>query len=147
MKLTAWRITLARYAEAAFDGEGARRYGGRFNRPGTPVVYAASTLALAMLAQHVVQSVTFDAEDVLVLEWEALPPGWNAPVPPPAVQEVGTRWAASKASLFLRVPSVLIPDEAFEQEHNYLINPLHPRASELEIGPARALAFDERFFK
>jgi RES domain-containing protein len=39
----------AEYAAHAFDGEGARLYGGRWNSPGRPVVYTAGSLALAAL--------------------------------------------------------------------------------------------------
>ena len=44
-----WRITSVRYADQAFDGEGARRYGGRWNRPGIAVAYCSMTLSLAAL--------------------------------------------------------------------------------------------------
>lgn len=156
MERTAWRITHARYVETAFDGEGARRYGGRFNSPGTPLIYVSSSLSLATLevlvhldrrtalTQFVALPVTFDTAEVLILEQKALPEGWNGPVPVPAVQKMGDQWAESKASLLLRVPSVLLPDEVLEYEHNYLINPHHERFSSLKIGPARPLVLDER---
>jgi RES domain-containing protein len=35
------------------DGEGSRLYGGRWNSPGLPVVYTASSLALAILETRV----------------------------------------------------------------------------------------------
>ena len=38
---TTWRIVKARHADGAFDGEGARSEGGRWNSPGTPVVYTS----------------------------------------------------------------------------------------------------------
>ena len=40
-----WRIASA--AHAAFDGEGARRYGSRWTRKGLPVVFASATMSLA----------------------------------------------------------------------------------------------------
>ncbi len=40
-----WRVS----TRDRFDGEGARRFGARWNRPGTPVIYMAATLALAIL--------------------------------------------------------------------------------------------------
>jgi RES domain-containing protein len=40
---------IARAAYSALDGEGARRSGGRWNSPGTPVVYTAGSRALAVL--------------------------------------------------------------------------------------------------
>ncbi len=41
-----WRLTLKQHTTP--DGEGARRYGGRWNN-GTPVVYTSGTLSLAAL--------------------------------------------------------------------------------------------------
>lgn len=46
-----WRLALGRYP--ALDGEGARLYGGRWNSPGTAMVYAATHIALALLEQLV----------------------------------------------------------------------------------------------
>src|SRR3990172_1776005 len=47
--ITAWRIVKARHAANAFGGEGARVEGGRWNSPGTPVVYTSQSAALAAL--------------------------------------------------------------------------------------------------
>jgi len=47
--MTAWRIVPEQWAATAFDGEGARLHGGRWNSPGKPAVYLADTRALAAL--------------------------------------------------------------------------------------------------
>lgn len=44
-----WRIVREKYAATAFDGEGAYRYGGRWNSQGRRVVYTSATLSLAAL--------------------------------------------------------------------------------------------------
>ena len=44
-----WRICRARFADEAFSGQGARRFGGRWNSPGVPMVYSSSSLALAAM--------------------------------------------------------------------------------------------------
>ena len=49
--MLAWRLCRAPFAD--LSGEGARRYGGRWNRPGRPIVYAASSAALAVLEVRV----------------------------------------------------------------------------------------------
>ena len=46
-----WR--LCRKKHAAFDGDGARAAGGRWNRHGTAVVYTSATLSLAVLEYFV----------------------------------------------------------------------------------------------
>ena len=45
----AWRIVSARFQAQAFDGEGARLHGGRWNNPGARVVYCAGSVSLATL--------------------------------------------------------------------------------------------------
>ena len=47
--LTAWRITKQKHARNAFTGEGAREFGGRWNNPGTAIVYTAQSQSLAAL--------------------------------------------------------------------------------------------------
>jgi RES domain-containing protein len=43
---TVYRICKTRYAASAFDGEGAFRFGGRWNTRGTRLIYTAGSLAL-----------------------------------------------------------------------------------------------------
>ncbi len=49
MIVTAWRITKRKHARNAFTGEGAREFGGRWNNPGTAIVYTAQSQSLAAL--------------------------------------------------------------------------------------------------
>ncbi len=49
MKITSWRIIKVSHIDSAFNGEGARIAGGRWNKIGTPMVYTAGSLALAAL--------------------------------------------------------------------------------------------------
>ncbi|MCS3698609.1 RES family NAD+ phosphorylase [Salinibacter ruber] len=150
-KTTAWRITSEKYAETAFSGEGAKEYGGRFNSPGTPVVYTSESISLATLellakaggrrrlSRRVVLPVTFREEHLITQGAEDLPGGWDDRPYGSASQQVGDKWVQSGRSLVLRVPSVVVP-----AEHNYLINPEHPTFGELEIGEPRPLKPDPR---
>jgi len=150
-KITAWRITSEKYAETAFSGEGAKEYGGRFNSPGTPVVYTSESISLATLellakaggrqrlSGRVVLPVTFGEEHLITQGGEDLPDGWDERPYGPSSQQVGDEWVQSEASLILRVPSVVVPEE-----HNYLINPEHPEFGELEFGEPRPLDPDPR---
>lgn len=151
MKLSAWRIVQARHAAHAFSGEGARLYGGRWNSPGTPLVYTAQSRALAalellvhleaplLLAGFQLFEVVFDQKLVETLPASALPANWRADPIPVAVQQLGDRWVRAAASPVLCVPSALIPGES-----NYLLNPAHPSFAALEIRPPAPFAFDPR---
>ena len=147
------------HAEDAFSGIGAARAGGRWNSPGTRVVYASGSLALAALERLVhtfsvrgleglwVHAFHFEEAAALRLsdeqppeDWnrKPVPPDWHVP-PPKLTQQIGDDWAARQASLLLRVPSAALP-----QEHNYLINPLHPSFSVGRLEQAQQFRFDER---
>jgi RES domain-containing protein len=157
MPVTAWRIVKPRFAKppvAAFDGEGARRFGGRWNSKGVPMVYLGGSLALAALEllvhlesdgldHHIAIPVTIPDELVLELSaisTKALPRTWtNNHV---LTRNLGDSWIASRHSLALRVPSAVIP-----QETNVLLNPLHPDMATLGIGKAQAFHFDQRLAK
>ncbi|MCC6144269.1 MAG: RES family NAD+ phosphorylase [Candidatus Hydrogenedentes bacterium] len=147
---TTWRIVQTRYAETAFDGEGARLYGGRWNHPGTPIVYTASTRALALLellvhlhseallGRWVQIPVTFEDKHVERLSPRQLPEDWRSGMAV-GTRDIGTGWAKSGKSLVLAVPSVIVPAEM-----NYLINPRHPDAGKLRVGKAEPVEIDPR---
>jgi len=52
--ITAWRIVKRKRAGAAFTGQGARLYGGRWNRAGIAIVYTDKSQSRAAL-ERVVQ--------------------------------------------------------------------------------------------
>jgi RES domain-containing protein len=147
---TGWRIVKSRYAAAAFDGEGARLYGGRWNSPGTRMVYTSSTISLAvlealvhlqeasLLSSYLLISVSFDDALVERLERSRLPDVWRTYPPPSELQRLGDEWVRSRRSAVLEVPSVIV-----ERESNYLLNPAHPDFS-LVIGEPEPFTFDER---
>ena len=47
--ITVYRIVKTKWAETAFDGEGARLFGGRWNSKGQSCVYLAGSESLAIL--------------------------------------------------------------------------------------------------
>lgn len=127
---------------------------GPFNSEGTPLVYTAGSLSLAVLEvlahlpsdrhlrQHRVVPVRFGEDLVERLRQEDLPDDWRATPVPPSTQALGDEWSAAKRSLALCVPSAVVPAEA-----NYLINPLHPDAAEIDVGEARPLDIDPHLVK
>jgi RES domain-containing protein len=148
---TAWRIVKAKLAPAAFDGEGAQRFGGRWNSKGTPMVYTAGSQALAvlemlihleagdLLERYRLISVKFDEALVRALDPKTLPANWKRRPTPTNIRAVGDAWVASGESVVLQVPSVIVPGES-----NYLLNPLHRDFAKLAIGKAQPFRFDPR---
>jgi len=149
--VTAWRLVRDRHAAHVWSGDGARRYGGRWNEPGTAVVYLSEHLSLAALEVlvHLDPSdapdgwTSWSAEvpdaDITWLDRSALPAGWRTEAVPGACAALGSAWATELRSPVLAVPSALVP-----QEHNLVLNPRHPDAARVVRGEAASFAFDPR---
>jgi RES domain-containing protein len=134
------------------DGEGARRYGGRWNRPGTPIIYTSGTLSLAVLEflVHVdsdilpdslisVRATIPESVSIQTIHLSDLPGNWKDKIIPASVQNLGTAWANRAASPVLKVPSVVI-----EEEWNYVLNPLHPDFDKIIWETGAPFSFDPR---
>jgi RES domain-containing protein len=151
LKISAWRITKRKHAKAAFTGEGARLYGGRWNSPGSRVVYAAESQSLAVLEmlvhldsaeilkQYVLFEIEIDASRIVTVDKAKLPRNWRADPAPERVRAIGDSWIATGASAVLRVPSALVPGES-----NFLLNPSHPDFARLIICKPLSFQFDLR---
>jgi RES domain-containing protein len=149
--MQAFRIVKKRHALDAFSGEGARAYGGRWNEPGVPMVYAACTRALAALeslahfagAERRIAFVIYELEvpDALVMQLPVarLPPDWRREEPSASTQAIGSDWQRRGQSVALLVPSVLIP-----QESCLLLNPEHPDTDKVTIRFPEPFEFDGR---
>jgi RES domain-containing protein len=153
--LIVWRICKKLRAPTAFDGEGARRYPGRWNHKGVPIVYSASSLALASLEYFVhldpddwpddLVSIGAEVPDALltdVVDAKALPSGWNKIPAPVALQDLGSDWATSSKGVALVVPSAIISNE-----RNVLLNPKHADMARVRRQPPRLFTFDPRMRK
>ncbi len=119
-----WRIAKKKYANSAFDGEGARRKGGRWTPKGFPAVYTAQTESLAALEQFVqlgdegqrIRFVCFKVEipDGLVIkeiDLASLPDNWRDTPAPDSLKAYGFEWLTKAQSVLLKVPSALISSE------------------------------------
>ncbi|GAB4043871.1 hypothetical protein GCM10028774_61120 [Spirosoma jeollabukense] len=67
-------------------------------------------------------------DSLLSVPLEQLPDGWNGLTPPGTIKDMTEKWVTDRNFLLLKVPSAVV-----EGEYNYLINPMHPRASEVVI--------------
>lgn len=138
--ILAWRVCRAVHAD--LSGEGARRWGGRWNSPGVPMVYLAEHPALAVLEVRVHLDLPPDLlpEDYVLMR-VALPEDFEAATLPDDPRGVGDAWARAGRSAVLRVPSVLVPEAT-----NLLLNPAHPRAAEARVESVAAFRFDQRLW-
>lgn len=150
--VTAWRLARARYAD--LTGEGARRYGGRWNSPGRAVVYLSEDAALPVLEVlvHLDLGPEFFPDDYVLMRIElgplaAVGDDWIEEVPdlPPSEHDcrsLGDGWLASARAPVLRVPSTIVPES-----RNLLLNPGHPLAERLSEPTNRPFAFDARLLR
>ena len=147
-----WRICSRRIAKQAFTGEGARLFPGRWNERGVPVVYTAESLALAVLEMLVHTSPELLPRDLVFIpadipsrvriqkiESSELPRDWRVYPAPLSLQSIGSEWLRSRRSAVLSVPSAVVP-----QERCILLNPLHAKFSQIEIGKPQRLTLDPR---
>lgn len=154
--VSVWRIATDTpdYTADDLSGAGAQATGGRWNARGTAMLYVSSSRALACLETvvHLSGAVALPLNrylvriDAPVAAWAARAVfdadqqvGWDA-LPAGRVSIAwGTAWAAEGASLLAQVPSVIVPEE-----HNLLINPLHPQAAQLRVTKLRRWHYDPR---
>ena len=145
-----WRLVPPPQEKTAFDGEGARRYGGRWNSAGVPMVYASEHQSLAVLEVRVhiamsgvYKSFAFDFADGLMRTFpvQQLPKDWQHEPPPVSLQRLGDQWVKAGDSVILAVPSAIVPNEL-----NFLLNPRHPDISKIQIHTATDLTLDRRLF-
>lgn len=152
MKL--YRLTLTRYADTAFSGEGARRVGSRWTPPGYPAVYTSSSIALTVLETlvhtdssvmptHQVISVAVPSKlAITAIELNQLPEEWRATPSPETLQTIGREWLDSANTVILQVPSVIV-----SLESNYVLNPLHKDFKKLIISPPKSFIIDTRLLR
>lgn len=150
-RIVCWRIVKEKHAKAAFSGEGARLYEGRWNSAGVRMVYCSENLALAALEILVhtrpfalrdkfrAFRVTFDDSLLSSIDTKKLPKGWDAQPPGRPSKTIGDEWIKSDRSVVLAVPSVLVP---FEK--TYLLNPRHADFARIDIRSVGSFALDPR---
>lgn len=109
----------------------------RWNHRMTPIIYASNHTEIAineilsikgaMVAKSnwIICTLNIDGP-ILELNPKDLPGNWNARPWPRSTQNIGTQWAKEMLSVGLKVPSARLSLSAYPEEHNLLINPLHP---------------------
>ncbi|MEP7000949.1 MAG: RES family NAD+ phosphorylase [bacterium] len=154
MKL--WRIATDTpdYTADDLSGKGAEITGGRWNRRGTPLLYASTSRALACLETfaHLNAGAALPLNRYLVeidiphAAWRdraqfsaAEFVGWDAEPAGKVSLDWGTDWARGMTTLMAEVPSVIVPEES-----NVLINPAHADSAGLVCDKLRKWLYDPR---
>jgi RES domain-containing protein len=132
------------------DGEGARRYGGRWNSAGRRLLYASSHLSLAALEALAhfdadempedLHAFAIEIPDALATEQvppDVLPVGW--PRQEFATRGFGDEWLTAARTPVLVVPSAIVPEET-----NVLVNPAHPATHGVVVVARRRFVYDPR---
>lgn len=147
-----WRLAREPFCRDR-EGTGAFLSGGRWTPPGTRVLHAASSIALAGL-EYLVHARKPPEDLVLVaidLPGEAaierpklgeLPANWASPLPSEDCQAWGKGWCEAARALALAVPSVIVPEE-----RNYVINVAHAQMGGVELKSIRRFSFDLRLLR
>jgi RES domain-containing protein len=133
------------------SGTGARLYGGRWNSVGQSMVYFASNRSLAVLevlvhlspaifpAKFCLAEFEIPDHNIIELRHSELPNNWQDILSPNELKKTGDAFLKRQKDLVLKVPSAIVPEE-----FNYLVNPLHPDASKINLIKQQPFNFDER---
>lgn len=127
--MTIYRIARTEYCDVT--GEGAKKYGGRWNFPGNPALYGSSSVSTALLERLTIDPELFSAERYIrysvmeircqarfIFKPKSLPKGWEAIPPTEVSQTFGTDLLQRGIACFA-VPSVVD-----QTSFNYVLNPL-----------------------
>lgn len=119
------------------SGTGAFKFGGRWNNPGTFVLYASENRSLAMLETLVHVDDSEMPPDMFIMEIEVsdkapilhfpddkLPENWMEP------ENIELKEEGDALMKDLRYIGAKVRSAVLQQEYNYLLNPLYPGFSQ-----------------
>jgi RES domain-containing protein len=150
--LRLWRVITGPHP--IWSGAGARLFVQRWNPPGLAAIYTGASFAVCLVeilvhanrktppsaARYVEATVPDD------VSWEvfdpAAHPGWDDLRDVSVAQAFGRVWIAEKRSALLIVPSVVTAG----RDSNVVVNPDHPDANRIVMGPEIPVALDQRLF-
>lgn len=145
-----------RISNAAFSddlgGTGAKLYGARWNSKGVAALYTSQSISLAMLEMLVntnfkdysieldLMYINFqDSLPITVIDPKNLKKNWKDDFE--YTRYIGDEFFNQKKSVILKIPSAVI-----QEEHNFLINPLHEDFKKVKLVKTKSFWPDERLF-
>lgn len=144
-----YRCSLLKWA-SDLSGTGSYLHGGRWNTPGTRMIYTAENNVLAAFEvalripldqiskNYVMVPVEIPGEAELLSP--KLPKNWYSDIR--VSQKVGDAFIKGGQHLIMKVPSALISDS-----FNYLLNPHHAMIKKVKIKTPRTILFDKRLME
>lgn len=122
-----WRLQSSKYT--LINSEGAKLTGGRWNRPGTAVIYASQDIVLTAMEVIVHHGgipedyvgIKIDIPDDLEIGTSTFQTGGRMWVPEEVTAGQGTKWANTCQQAVLRVPWATMSVSGY----NYILNPAH----------------------
>jgi RES domain-containing protein len=150
--LRLWRIVTGLHP--IWSGEGARLFGQRWNPPGLSVIYTGTSFAVCLVeilvhanrkspptAARFIEAIVPD--DVSREEFDpAALTNWDDPHDVSDTQAFGRDWFHSERSALLFVPAVVTAG----RDTNVIVNPGHPDAARITVGPEMPVALERRLF-
>lgn len=126
--------------------------GARWNHKGIPIIYLSSYSSIAINEMLSIKGPIVAKSNWILATYEIngdidailpknLPNDWNVRPAPRSTKDIGTIWANSMKTICLKVPSARLNLSSYPEEHNLLVNPLHPDFRN-EIIPIKLEAFD-----
>jgi RES domain-containing protein len=149
--LTGYRIGDPSGTYPIFDATGSTLAPGRWNTPGSPMIYSSEHFATALLEklvhgsgrlppnQHYVEITIPAGLSYEVLSEPSLP-GWDS-MPATVSKPFGEKWCSERRSVILIVPSVVA-----RPENNILLNPAHPQFPAIKASLHKPVYWDHRLF-
>jgi RES domain-containing protein len=133
-------------------GTGAKLFGGRWNSRGLAMLYVAENISLTVLEMLVhnqfkdfaielslLKISVPDTAEVKEIKLNKLKKEWIEDYS--YTKFIGNEFIKSTNHLLLKVPSAVV-----NEEHNFLINPLHPDFKKVKIIEVKPFSTDKRLF-
>ncbi|MEI6576020.1 MAG: RES family NAD+ phosphorylase [Bacteroidota bacterium] len=149
-----FRLSRKKWANM-LTGHGAALKGGRWNSPGTEIIYTSCNRSLAMAEVAVHFSLATLPDDyrmvtiyipeeipIKAIPEKNLPYGWNSFPYGNAIKNHGDEFIRKNKYCLLKVPSAIT-----KGDHNILINPFHPDFKYVKITHNDPFPLDRRILK
>jgi RES domain-containing protein len=149
--LSSFRIGNPAGTYPIFDATGSTIAPGRWNTPGSPIIYTSEHYSTALLEklvhgsgrlppnQHYIEITISRGLSYEVFSQPSLP-GWDT-MPATVSKGFGETWCLERRSVILLVPSVVA-----RLDCNVLINPAHPEFSRIQTSLHQPVYWDRRLF-